>query len=168
MLNTKQKVFESNVDYDESLLIDYVFEVKQVLTFELYDQGNRIVASTTSSVGEIFGQREKRIIKPFMYNSEEKGKIIVRCEAVVSNTRFVEMSIQGLHLPDFTVFYFFGGTFPFIRIIKKRKTENFLVYESEVIQRSRNPKFKPFKLSERKLCDNDENMPIILQVLNFS
>lgn len=32
---------------------------------------------------------------------------------------------------------------------------------------SRNPKFKSFRIDENKLCDNDENMMIILQLLNF-
>lgn len=53
-----------------------------MLTFEVYHDGREpvLVGRTEASVGEIFGHKEKRIIRPLVDNArKESGKIIVRC-----------------------------------------------------------------------------------------
>lgn len=56
--------------------------VRQLLLFEVYHESNPplLVGTAEASVGEVFGSREKRCIKPLLdKQGKEAGKIIVRC-----------------------------------------------------------------------------------------
>lgn len=85
-----------------------------------------------TSVGQIFGSPANGFVKPIKNDKdEETGKIILRCEKIEKGKRrnfCAQLAAEGL--PNFTWLLFFGGTFPFFRIFRKRKNDELLLYES--------------------------------------
>ena len=67
-----------------------------------------------------------------------------------------------------TWWWFFGGTNPFFRIFRRREKDELLIYESEVLTNSTNPSWKPFRMSESKLCKNDDNLEVEIRFYSFS
>jgi hypothetical protein len=68
----------------------------------------------------------------------------------------ITLKLSAAGLPNITWWYFFGGTSAFFRIFRKRHQDELLVYESEVIA-STNPKWREFRMSERRLASNDRD-----------
>jgi hypothetical protein len=79
----------------------------------------------------------------------------------------ITLKLGAAGLPNMTWMYFFGGTNSFFRIFRKRHQDELLVYESEVVA-STNPKWREFRISERRLVSNDKEKELELRVYNFS
>ena len=90
-------------------------------------------------------------------NGKNSGEIIVRFEKVMKmSNQIISMDISGRNLPESSFFCFWSKIDPFFRIFRRRENEDLLVYESEVIRNTTDPRFKTVTLSERKLCRNNE------------
>ena len=147
-----------NPNYAETILIDFVFEstfylisVRQKLTFQIYHEANppQLVGKFETSLGEIFGSPTNGLIRPIK-NKEDKegGKIIIRCEKVETGTKKIFTGkISVFNLPNLSWLWLFGGTYPFFRIFRKRRQDELLIYESEVMQKHElNPSWKQFTI----------------------
>jgi len=84
-----------------------------------------------SSVGEIFGSPEHGLIRDLKNKDKKAGKIVVRCEKEEkTKKKVVTLKLSANNLPNLTWWYFFGGTSPFFRVIRRRKGDELMVYES--------------------------------------
>ena len=104
-----------------------------------------------------------------MKEGKERGKIVISCDKVQkNNNKQIDLQFRAIDLPNTTFLFCFGGTCPFYRVFRKREKDDLLVYESENYQNITSPAFKPFKLSEKRLCRNDENHPFEVKFYDYS
>lgn len=76
-------------------------------------------------MGEIFGSPSNGLIRPILNDQEkEGGKLIIRCEKIEKGKKGTFLGkIRAEGLPSFAWWWFFGGTSPFFRIFRKRKSD---------------------------------------------
>ena len=72
-----------NPDFKTTIKVDYMFETKQPLRFEVYDVDvhteNDLIGTVESSVGEIMGARKQTVTLDLQHKSKKStGKLIIR------------------------------------------------------------------------------------------
>ena len=120
--------------------------VRQKLLFEVFHEAKppKLVGRLEATVGEIFGSPTNGLIRNLAdEKNSDRGKLIIRCEKIEKGKRKTFMAkITAQNLPNFKWWWFFGGTNAFFRVFRKRKSDELLLYESEVVQNSVNPSWK--------------------------
>jgi len=140
--------------WSKSIQIDYHFEERQEIKFEIYDSDSSsaslsahdFLGSLECSVGEIVSTP----VKPFSRSlSKKKGSISIVAleESSVKEQAFFKFSAKNVDKKDF-----FGKSDPFFQISRPTGATWTVVYRSEVIKDDLNPSWRPFSISLGKLC----------------
>lgn len=85
-------------------MIDYVFESRQDIRFELWDDdgGNDdLIGSVETTVGNLMGAQSQTSVLDLVGNGKKEksaGKLIVRCEKVEDSNR--KMDVRQSFLPS--------------------------------------------------------------------
>jgi len=145
-----------NPDFKKTIIVDFMFESKQPLKFEVWDVDDSgkddLIGSVETTVGEIMGAR-KQILECDLKTKKAKttGKLIVKAEKIGSTRNLVNWQWSAVKVMNTDGF--FGSSDPFLRLFKQRFGGDwFQVHETEFIKDNLNPVWKPFSITDDKLC----------------
>jgi Ca2+-dependent lipid-binding protein len=75
-----------NPNFAKSFTIDYIFETRQELRFEVYDEDDKknddLIGIVDVTLGALAGAKNQTSILTLLNKGKDMGKLIVRCEKV--------------------------------------------------------------------------------------
>jgi len=152
-----------NPNFSKSIVVDYVFEIKQPIKFEVWDYdsptSSDFIGAVETTVGAIVGAKNQTVILDLKdkYN-KDAGKAVVRAEKVGSCRQNVVWQWVGVKLMNTDGW--FDKSDPLLRFFKRRENEWLKVHETEVIMNNLNPIWKTFKIKGERLYGGDLQRPI--------
>uniref|UniRef100_A0A4W4EWG7 C2 domain-containing protein n=1 Tax=Electrophorus electricus TaxID=8005 RepID=A0A4W4EWG7_ELEEL len=182
-----------NPDFVRKYILDYFFEEKQNLRFDIYDIDSKspdlakhdFLGQTFCTLGEIVGSPASRLEKPlgiilFQLSSREYkphisitlgipgkkcGTIILTAEEL-GNCRdcaTMQFCANKLDKKDF-----FGRSDPFMVFYRSNEDGTFTIcHKTEVVKNTLNPVWKPFSIPVRALCNGDHDRSIKVEVYDW-
>eukprot|EP00794_Sanderia_malayensis_P019198 gene19198-21120_t len=156
-----------NPDFARSVLVDYHFEERQKLKFEVYDVDSasqdlskhdflgRAEATLGSIMGENCGKFEMELkCEGIKYS----GKILINAEEMSTCKETMTLHLRGRKLDKKD---FFGSSDPFLVFYKCNEDNSFsAVHKTEVIKNNLNPSWNAFTLPVVNLCNGDYDRTI--------
>ena len=156
-----------NPDFAKTVIMDFHFETKQKLKFEIIDIDGvnkwDFIGKVETTLGEIVGAKNQTSIFDIKDGNDINGKLITRCESVKLNNDIIKMNLEGHNLLNVSKWMFglLGTNNPFLTFYRSREDGAWVkVYQTEVIPKSNNPCFKSIEIKIQKLCNGDLFRPI--------
>uniref|UniRef100_A0A8C2I787 Copine Va n=1 Tax=Cyprinus carpio TaxID=7962 RepID=A0A8C2I787_CYPCA len=172
-----------NPDFVRKYILDYFFEEKQNLRFDIYDIDSKspdlakhdFLGQTFCTLGEIVGSPGSHLEKPLGTNSEygspylavchNCGTIILTAEEL-GNCRdcaTMQFCANKLDKKDF-----FGRSDPFMMFYRSNEDGTFTIcHKTEVVKNTLNPVWQPFTIPVRALCNGDYDRSIKVEVYDW-
>ena len=152
------------IHFDKSFIIDYYFEIKQILLISILEQGNKI-AEVEATVGKIMGAKKQVLSTPFN-SGEYQGKLKIKGEPIkMDETTFeLNMAVEfGMkNIKPFFIIKRNVSTWTEINWIKAYKSEVLVNYPN-------GNRFNKISLGSQFLCNNDlEKKPILIEFYDFN
>ncbi|KAM7422248.1 hypothetical protein PAMA_010358 [Pampus argenteus] len=163
-----------NPDFVRKYILDYFFEEKQNLRFDLYDVDSKspdlskhdFLGQTFCTLGEIVGSPASRLEKPLGGISGKKCGTIVLSAEELSNCRdsaTMQFCANKLDKKDF-----FGKSDPFMVFYRSNEDGTFTIcHKTEVVKNTLNPVWQPFTIPVRALCNGDYDRTIKVEVYDW-
>ena len=156
-----------NPDFAKTFIIDYIFEVKQPLHFEVIDIDGpnkwELVGHVYTSLGEVVGSRNQLAILNIVDKNKTNGKLIVRSERVSGTEESALFEISAKNLMNRNSWL--SPSSPYFKFTRMTgDSGKVVVFESEAITKNLNPRWKPLSLSMQTLCNGDHHRPINLEI----
>ncbi|XP_064607503.1 copine-8-like [Liolophura sinensis] len=156
-----------NPDFVKKFMVHYFFEESQKLLFKIYDVDSKsanldkhdFLGHMECTLAEIVtsNRLSKRLIGP----KKNSGHIIVSAEEVSSCKTELTLQMSGHNLDKKD---FFGKSDPFLTFYRSNEDSTFtVVHRTEVIKRTLNPSWRPFKLSVRAICNGDYDRTVKIE-----
>jgi len=160
-----------NPNFTKSFILDYYFEVKQKLKFEIIDidgpNQSEFVGEVHTTLGEIIGSKNNTAIFDIIAKGNKTGKLVVTFEKVARNASSVFLEFNGHELKN--VEGLFGKSNPVLKLCRAAGDSGYVVvYETELIKKNLNPFWKAFEIKVQKLCNSDYYRPIKAEVYSRS
>uniref|UniRef100_A0A6Q2XFM0 C2 domain-containing protein n=1 Tax=Esox lucius TaxID=8010 RepID=A0A6Q2XFM0_ESOLU len=164
-----------NPDFVRKFVVDYFFEERQNLRFDLYDLDSKsdnlskhdFLGQAFCTLGEVVGSMGSRMEKPLIGIPGRKcGTIIVRAEEL-SNCRVSSVMLQfcgnKLDKKDF-----FGKSDPFLVFYRSNEDGSFTIcHKTEVVKNTLDPVWQAFKIPVKALCNGDYDRNIKVEVYDW-
>ena len=153
--------------------MDYSFEERQVVKFEIYDwdmQSNRLtdhdfVGRIESSLGTIVSSGN--FVSVLKDSRKSSSKIHILAEELKSSKEVIKLQLRAEKLDKKD---FFGKSDPFF-VISKASVQGqqhwSVVKRSEIIMKNLNPTWAPFEISAKLLCNGDHSRPLKIDVYDW-
>ena len=160
-----------NPDFQKAILIDYNFEKKQFLKFDLIDvdDGGKFdrCGEVEVSISQLMGAKNQTSILDLKLpkHSGSRGKLIIRCEAVkmCNEWLFLETKAQALIHPSLCC----GSMNPKLAFYRSEKDNTWdKVFETEVLPNNYSPLWRSFDVSVQKLVNGDHQRKIKMVILS--
>ncbi|KAL6739698.1 hypothetical protein Aduo_013123 [Ancylostoma duodenale] len=161
-----------NPEWATQIRIEYFFEEKQSMKFEVYDIDSK---STELSAHDFLGRMEcdlaeivsnRPLVRPLSGLKGNCGEITIWSEEVDEGSKeniLFNLSARKLDKKDF-----FGKSDPFLNIYRVNDDgSRLLVHRTEAIMRELNPTWKPFEVNVKMLCFGDRNRPFLVECFDF-
>uniref|UniRef100_A0A3B3Z6P3 C2 domain-containing protein n=1 Tax=Periophthalmus magnuspinnatus TaxID=409849 RepID=A0A3B3Z6P3_9GOBI len=158
-----------NPDFVRKFVLDFFFEEKQNLRFDVYNVDSRscniskydFLGQTFCTLGEIIGSTGGRVGIP----GKKCGVIILTAEEL-SNCRDIatmQLCANKLDKKDF-----FGKSDPFLVFYRSNEDGTFTIcHKTEVIKNTLNPVWQPFTIPVRALCNGDYDRTVKVDVYDW-
>ncbi|KAJ0012504.1 hypothetical protein NQD34_016838 [Periophthalmus magnuspinnatus] len=163
-----------NPDFVRKFILDYFFEERQNLRFDLYDVDSKsanlskhdFLGQAQCTLGEVVGSLGSRLEKSLGGISGKKcGTIIVKAEELNNCRESVMMQFCGNKLDKKD---FFGKSDPFLVFYRSNEDGTFTIcHKTEVIKNTLNPVWQAFKIPVRALCNGDYDRTIKVEVYDW-
>ncbi|KAI9516948.1 copine-8 isoform X1 [Gymnodraco acuticeps] len=163
-----------NPDFVRKFILDYFFEERQNLRFDLYDVDSKsanlskhdFLGQAYCTLGEVVGSLGSRSEKPLGGIQGKKcGTIIVKAEELNNCRESVMMQFCGNKLDKKD---FFGKSDPFLVFYRSNEDGTFTIcHKTEVIKNTLNPVWQAFKIPVRALCNGDHDRTIKVEVYDW-
>ncbi|KAM4523558.1 copine-8 [Fundulus diaphanus] len=163
-----------NPDFVRKFILDYFFEERQNLRFDLYDvdsksanlQKHDFLGQACCTLGEVVGSLGSRLEKPLGGIQGKKcGTIIVKAEELNNCRESVMMQFCGTKLDKKD---FFGKSDPFLVFYRSNEDSTFTIcHKTEVVKNTLNPVWQAFKIPVRALCNGDYDRTIKVEVYDW-
>ncbi|CAB1440345.1 unnamed protein product [Pleuronectes platessa] len=163
-----------NPDFVRKFILDYFFEERQNLRFDLYDVDSKsanlskhdFLGQAYCTLGEVVGSLGSRLEKPLGGIPGKKcGTIIVKAEELNNCRESVMMQFCGNKLDKKD---FFGKSDPFLVFYRSNEDGTFTIcHKTEVVKNTLNPVWQAFKISVRALCNGDYDRTIKVEVYDW-
>lgn len=163
-----------NPDFVRKFVLDYFFEEKQNLRFDVYNVDSRssniskhsFLGQTFCTLGEIIGSSGSRLERVLSGIPGKKcGNIIFTAEEL-SNCRDIatmQLCANKLDKKDF-----FGKSDPFLVFYRSNEDGTFTIcHKTEVIKNTLNPAWQPFTIPVRALCNGDYDRTVKVDVYDW-
>ncbi|XP_069621098.1 copine-8 isoform X2 [Ranitomeya imitator] len=154
--------------------MDYFFEERQNLRFDLYDVDSKspnlakhdFLGQMFCTLGEIVGSQGSRLEKSVTgIPGKNCGTIIVTAEEL-NNCRdavLMQFCANKLDKKDF-----FGKSDPFLVFFRSNEDGSFTIcHKTEVVKNTLNPVWQAFKIPVRALCNGDFDRTIKVEVYDW-
>ncbi|KAG7454401.1 hypothetical protein MATL_G00259350 [Megalops atlanticus] len=163
-----------NPDFVRKFMLDYFFEERQNLRFDLYDVDSKsanlskhdFLGQAFCTLGEVVGSLGSRLEKPLVgIPGKRCGTIIVKAEEVGNCRELVMMQFCGNKLDKKD---FFGKSDPFLVFYRSNEDGTFTIcHKTEVVKNTLNPVWQAFKIPVRALCNGDYDRTIKVEVYDW-
>uniref|UniRef100_A0A9J8A7N9 Copine Va n=2 Tax=Cyprinus carpio TaxID=7962 RepID=A0A9J8A7N9_CYPCA len=163
-----------NPDFVRKYILDYFFEEKQNLRFDIYDIDSKspdlakhdFLGQTFCTLGEIVGSPGSHLEKPLGgIPGKNCGTIILTAEEL-GNCRdcaTMQFCANKLDKKDF-----FGRSDPFMMFYRSNEDGTFTIcHKTEVVKNTLNPVWQPFTIPVRALCNGDYDRSIKVEVYDW-
>ncbi|XP_006002487.1 copine-8 isoform X2 [Latimeria chalumnae] len=163
-----------NPDFVRKFVMDYFFEERQNLRFDLYDVDSKssnlskhdFLGQAFCTLGEIVGSLGSRLEKPLVgIPGKNCGTVILTAEEL-NNCRdavVMQFCANKLDKKDF-----FGKSDPFMVFYRSNEDGTFTIcHKTEVVKNTLNPVWQAFKISVRALCNGDYDRTIKVEVYDW-
>ncbi|XP_062871036.1 copine-9 [Trichomycterus rosablanca] len=164
-----------NPDFVRKFVLDYFFEEKQNLRFDVYSVDSRssniskhksFLGQTFCTLGEIIGASGARLERAlFGIPGKKCGNIIFTAEEL-SNCRDIatmQLCANKLDKKDF-----FGKSDPFLVFYRSNEDGTFTIcHKTEVMKNTLNPVWQPFSIPVRALCNGDYDRTVKIDVFDW-
>ncbi|XP_035016215.1 copine-8 isoform X3 [Hippoglossus stenolepis] len=158
-----------NPDFVRKYILDYFFEEKQNLRFDVYDIDSKspdLAKHVHCTLGEIVGSPASRLEKPLGGIPGKKCGTIVLSAEELGNCRdysTMQFCANKLDKKDF-----FGKSDPFMVFYRSNEDGTFTIcHKTEVMKNTLNPVWQPFSIPVRALCNGDYNRTIKVEVYDW-
>ncbi|XP_029550856.1 copine-5 isoform X3 [Salmo trutta] len=168
-----------NPDFVRKYILDYFFEEKQNLRFDLYDVDskspdlskhpsdlNDFLGQAFCTLGEIVGSPASRLEKPLGGIAGKKcGSIILSAEELGNcrDSATMQFCANKLDKKDF-----FGKSDPFMVFYRSNEDGTFTIcHKTEVVKNTLNPVWQSFTIAVRALCNGDFDRTIKIEVYDW-
>uniref|UniRef100_A0A9J7Y8G8 Copine 8 n=2 Tax=Cyprinus carpio TaxID=7962 RepID=A0A9J7Y8G8_CYPCA len=163
-----------NPDFVRKFILDYFFEERQNLKFDLYDVDSKstnlskhdFLGQIFCTLGEVVGSLGGRMEKSLGGIPGKKcGTIIVKAEELSNCRESVMMQFCGNKLDKKD---FFGKSDPFLVFYRSNEDGTFTIcHKTEVVKNNLNPVWQAFKMPVRALCNGDYDRTIKVEVYDW-
>ncbi|XP_044041476.1 copine-8 isoform X2 [Siniperca chuatsi] len=163
-----------NPDFVRKFILDYFFEERQNLRFDLYDVDSKsanlskhdFLGQAYCTLGEVVGSLGSRSEKALGGIPGKKcGTIIVKAEELNNCRESVMMQFCGNKLDKKD---FFGKSDPFLVFYRSNEDGTFTIcHKTEVVKNTLNPVWQAFKIPVRALCNGDYDRTIKVEVYDW-
>uniref|UniRef100_A0AAQ6IQD8 Copine Va n=1 Tax=Anabas testudineus TaxID=64144 RepID=A0AAQ6IQD8_ANATE len=172
-----------NPDFVRKYILDYFFEEKQNLRFDVYDIDSKspdlakhdFLGQVYCTLGEIVGSPASRLEKPlgklyiFSFHSGIPGKkcgtIILSAEELGNCRDYATMQFCANKLDKKD---FFGKSDPFMVFYRSNEDGTFTIcHKTEVVKNTLNPVWQPFSIPVRALCNGDYDRTIKVEIYDW-
>lgn len=183
-----------NPDFVRKFIVDYFFEEKQNLRFDLYDVDSKspdlskhdFLGQAFCTLGEIVGSPGSRLEKPLMIGAfslnsrtgkpmpavsnggvpgKKCGTIILSAEELSNCRDVVTMQFCANKLDKKD---FFGKSDPFLVFYRSNEDGTFTIcHKTEVMKNTLNPVWQTFSIPVRALCNGDYDRTIKVEVYDW-
>ncbi|XP_029010968.1 copine-9-like [Betta splendens] len=164
-----------NPDFVRKFVLDFFFEEKQNLRFDVYNVDSRscniskhkdFLGQTFCTLGEIIGSRGGRLEKTLSGIPGKKCGVIILTGEELSNCRDIatmQLCANKLDKKDF-----FGKSDPFLVFYRSNEDGTFTIcHKTEVIKNTLNPVWQPFTIPVRALCNGDYDRTVKVDVYDW-
>ncbi|XP_051529352.1 copine-5 isoform X2 [Myxocyprinus asiaticus] len=163
-----------NPDFVRKYILDYFFEEKQNLRFDLYDVDSKspdlskhdFLGQMFCTLGEIVGSPASRLEKPLGGIPGKNCGIIILTAEELGNCRdsaTMQFCANKLDKKDF-----FGKSDPFMVFYRSNEDGTFTIcHKTEVMKNTLNPVWQPFTIPVRALCNGDYDRTIKVEVYDW-
>ncbi|XP_010896167.1 copine-8 [Esox lucius] len=163
-----------NPDFVRKFVVDYFFEERQNLRFDLYDLDSKsdnlskhdFLGQAFCTLGEVVGSMGSRMEKPLIGIPGRKcGTIIVRAEELSNCRESVMLQFCGNKLDKKD---FFGKSDPFLVFYRSNEDGSFTIcHKTEVVKNTLDPVWQAFKIPVKALCNGDYDRNIKVEVYDW-
>ncbi|XP_067324060.1 copine-5 isoform X2 [Anolis sagrei] len=183
-----------NPDFLRKFILDYFFEEKQNLRFDLYDVDSKspdlskhdFLGQTFCTLGEIVGSPGSRLEKPLMMGAftlhsktgkpmpsvsnggipgKKCGTIVLSAEELGNCRDVATMQFCANKLDKKD---FFGKSDPFMVFYRSNEDGTFTIcHKTEVVKNTLNPVWQSFAIPVRALCNGDYDRTIKVEVYDW-
>ncbi|XP_030229890.1 copine-9 [Gadus morhua] len=164
-----------NPDFVRKFVLDFFFEEKQNLRFDVYNVDTRssnlskhkdFLGQMFCTLGEIIGSTGSRLEKTLSGIPGKKCGCIVFSAEELSNCRDIatmQLCANKLDKKDF-----FGKSDPFLVFYRSNEDGTFTIcHKTEVIKNNLNPVWQSFTLPVRALCNGDYDRTVKVDVFDW-
>ncbi|XP_076806884.1 copine-8-like [Clavelina lepadiformis] len=163
-----------NPDFVKKFVVDYFFEERQALRFDVYDVDSNshnlskhdFLGRAFCSLGEIVGARSSKLEASLTgTNTPNRGKIIIKAEELDSSKDVLFMKFNGRKLDKKDLF---GKSDPFMVFYRCNEDNSYTVcHKTEVIKNTLNPDWKLMEVPVRNICNGDHDRTIKVEVYDW-
>jgi len=164
-----------NPDFVKKFIIDYFFEERQNLRFDVFDidspsrdlSKHDFLGRAFCSLGQIVSTTGSCFTAKLRQSAtKEKGTIVLRAEEVDSCRDLAVMTFNARNLDKKD---FFGKSDPFLVFLRCNEDNRFTVCaKTEVIKNTLNPNWKKQVLPIQVLCNGDRDRTIKIEVYDWN
>uniref|UniRef100_A0AAX7T965 C2 domain-containing protein n=1 Tax=Astatotilapia calliptera TaxID=8154 RepID=A0AAX7T965_ASTCA len=163
-----------NPDFVRKFVLDFFFEEKQNLRFDVYNVDSRscniskhdFLGQTFCTLGEIIGSTGGRLERTLSGIPGKKCGVIILTAEELSNCRDIatmQLCANKLDKKDF-----FGKSDPFLVFYRSNEDGTFTIcHKTEVIKNTLNPVWQSFTIPVRALCNGDYDRTVKVDVYDW-
>ena len=159
---TSAKKNNLNPNWSDSFIVDYFFEVKQNIRFEVYDYDDSSpdsLGNTFSTIGELVSKGTS------ILNLSIGGSLVVRIQEVKNSRESFIFGLRGIKLDKKDTF---GKSDPYLIFYKSIGENQWTeVHRTEVVQNTLDPIWRKFELSEQNLCNCDRSQKVRVECYDW-
>ncbi|KAK6177558.1 hypothetical protein SNE40_015638 [Patella caerulea] len=163
-----------NPDFVKKFIVQYFFEERQLLRFELYDVDSHsarlddhdYLGIYEVSLGELVSAQGSTN-KPLKGNGHGNfGTISIRVEEVSTNKDEITMQFKATNLDKKD---FFGKSDPFLVFYRANEDQSFTIcHKTEEVKNNLNPTWRPFCVSLQALCNGDKDRSVKVECYDWN
>uniref|UniRef100_A0A8C3FP59 Copine family member 9 n=4 Tax=Emydidae TaxID=8476 RepID=A0A8C3FP59_CHRPI len=164
-----------NPDFVRKFVLDYFFEEKQNLRFDVYNVDSKscniskhqdFLGQAFVALGEVIGSQRSRLERPLTGVPGKKCGTILLSAEELSNCRDIvtmQLCANKLDKKDF-----FGKSDPFLVFYRSNEDGTFTIcHKTEVVKNTLNPVWQPFSIPVRALCNGDYDRTVKIDVYDW-
>uniref|UniRef100_A0A2I3GF02 Copine family member 9 n=1 Tax=Nomascus leucogenys TaxID=61853 RepID=A0A2I3GF02_NOMLE len=162
-----------NPDFVRKFVLDYFFEEKQNLRFDVYNVDSKTNISKPDflgqaflALGEVIGGQGSRVERTLTGVPGKKCGTILLTAEELSNCRDIatmQLCANKLDKKDF-----FGKSDPFLVFYRSNEDGTFTIcHKTEVVKNTLNPVWQPFSIPVRALCNGDYDRTVKIDVYDW-
>ncbi|XP_032892997.1 copine-9 isoform X2 [Amblyraja radiata] len=161
-------------DFVRKFVLDYFFEEKQNLRFDVYSVDSRstnisknvFLGQIFVTLGEIIGSAGSRVERLLTGVPGKKCGMLILSAEELSNCRDIatmQLCANKLDKKDF-----FGKSDPFLVFYRSNEDGTFTIcHKTEVVKNTLNPVWQPFTIPVRALCNGDYDRTVKVDVYDW-